>query len=122
MVPEPSGQGPPEPDGPPSPDYRRALADLDNAELLQALDLAPLELGKRLYRNAHVGPELLQMADEGLVLEVRVRARLGQAVSSAQHAGSHLQIVGVEEWRPTSTRTAWNTEPRLGMEGEGQDG
>ncbi len=33
MVPEPSGQGPPEPDGPPSPDYRRALADPDNAEL-----------------------------------------------------------------------------------------
>ena len=52
MVPEPSGQGPPEPDGPHSPDYRRALVDLDNAELLQALDLTILELGKRLYRNA----------------------------------------------------------------------
>ena len=121
MVPEPSGQGPPEPDGPPSPDYRRALADLDNAELLQALDLALLEIEKRLYRYAHVRPELLQMAAEGLVLAVRARARLGQALSSAQHAESHLQIVGVGEWRPTSTRPAWNTEPRLGEEeGEGR--
>jgi hypothetical protein len=122
MVPEPSGHEPPEPDGLLSPDYRRALADLDNAELLQALDLALLELEKRLYRYAHVGPELLQMADEGLVLAVRAKARLGQALSSAQHAESHLQIVGVGEWRPTSTRPAWNTEPRLGEEeGEGRE-
>ena len=61
----------------PPPDYWRALADLDNAELLQALDLALLELEKRLYRYARVGPEFLQMADEGLVLAVRARARLG---------------------------------------------
>jgi hypothetical protein len=97
MVPEPSGQGPPEPDGLPSPHYRRALIDLDNAVLLRALDLALLEFEKRLYRYAHVGPELLQMADEGLVLAVRAKARLGQALSSAQHAESHLQIVGVGE-------------------------
>ena len=118
MVPEPSGQGPPEPDGLPSPDYRRALADLDNAELLQALDLALLELERRLYRYAHTGPELLQMADEGLVLAVRARARLGQALSAAQHAEGHLQVVGVGEWRPRSTRPAWNADPRLGEEGE----
>ena len=62
------------------------------------------------------------MADEGLVLDVRVRARLGQALSSAQHAGSHSQIVRVGEWRPTSTRPAWHTEPHLGVEGKGQEG
>ncbi len=56
------------------------------------------------------------MADEGLVLAVRSRARLGQALSSAQHAEGHLQIVGVGEWKPTSTRPGWNTEPRLNQE------
>ncbi len=35
------------------------------------------------------------MADEGLVLAVRSKARLGQVLSSAQHAESHLQVVGV---------------------------
>jgi hypothetical protein len=55
------------------------------------------------------------------VLAARAKARLGQAHSSAQHAESHLQIVGVGEWRPTSTRPAWNSEPRIGEEeGEGQ--
>jgi hypothetical protein len=31
-----------------------------------------------LYRYAHVGPELLEMDDEGLVLAVRAKARLGR--------------------------------------------
>ena len=57
------------------------FAALDNAELLSALDPALLELEKRLYRYARLGPELLEMTDEGLVLAVR--ARLGQALSSA---------------------------------------
>ncbi len=110
-----------EPLGPkePVPDFEEALSNLTNPELLSALDLALLELEKRLYRYAHVGPELLQMADEGLVLAARAKARLGQALSSAQHAESHLQIVGVGEWRPTSTRPAWNTEPRIGEQEEG---
>ncbi len=109
-----------EPLGPkePVPDFEKALSNLDNAELLQALDLALLELERRLYRYAHTGPELLQMADEGLVLAVRARARLGQALSAAQHAEGHLQVVGVGEWRPRSTRPAWNADPRLGEEGE----
>ena len=109
-----------EPLGPkePVPDFEKALSGLDNAELLQALDLALLELERRLYRYAHTGPELLQMADEGLVLAVRARARLGQALSAAQHAEGHLQVVGVGEWRPRSTRPAWNADPRLGEEGE----
>ena len=113
MTPEPNEPGPGEPNKLPYADYREILSALPNAELLNALDLTLLELEKRLYRYAHIGPELLAMADEGLVLTVRARARLGQALSSAQHAEGHLQIVGVGEWSPTSTRPTWNTEPRL---------
>ncbi len=98
---------------PPFADYQQVLAGLTNPELLSALDLALLELEKRLLRYAKVGPEVLEMADEGLVLAVRARARLGQALSSAQHAEGHLQIVGVGEWEPKSTRPNWNAEPRL---------
>ena len=78
------------------------------------LDLALLELERRLYRYAHLGPELLEMTDEGLGLAVR--ARLGQALFSAQHAEGRLQVVGVGEWSPQSTRPAWNTDPRLNEE------
>jgi hypothetical protein len=98
------------------PDFKEALAALSNPELLSALDLTLLELEKRLLRYAKVGPEVLEMADEGLVLAVRARARLSQALSSAQHAEGHLQIVGVGDWKPKSTRPTWNTEPRLGEE------
>ena len=105
-----------EPRGEPVPDFEQALSKLSNPELLSALDLALLELEKRLYRYAKVGPELLEMADEGLVLTARAKARLGQALSGAQHAEGHLQVVGVGEWRPTSTRPSWNAEPRLTQE------
>jgi hypothetical protein len=54
------------------------------------------------------------MADERLVLAARVKARLGQALSGAQHAEGHLQVVG--EWPPTSRRPSWNAEPRLTQE------
>ena len=111
MVPN-SNEGEPFEPKEPVPDYEEALTNLSNAELLSALDLALLELEKRLYRYAHVGPELLQMADEGLVLAVRAQARLGQALSSAQHTEGHLQLVGVSEWNTTSTLPAWNTDPR----------
>jgi hypothetical protein len=117
MASEPNELGPVDPDNLPYPDYREVLSALPNAELLNALDLTLLELEKRLYRYAHLGPELLEMANEGLVLAVRSRARLGQALSSAQHAEGHLQLVGVGEWNPTSTRPAWNTDPRV-SEGE----
>jgi hypothetical protein len=64
--------GPPhpkeEPTGEPVPDFQQAFSNLSNSELLSALDLALLELEKRLFRYAKVGPELLEMADEGLVL------------------------------------------------------
>ena len=53
------------------------------------------------------------MADEGLVLAARAKARLGQSLSAAQHTEGHLQVVGVGEWRPTSARPSWNAEPRL---------
>jgi hypothetical protein len=91
----------------------RAQHPLQCPGLLNALDLALLELEKRLFRYAKVGPELLEMADEGLMLASRAKARLGQALSAAQHAEGHLQIVGVGDWKPTGTRPAWNAEPRL---------
>ncbi len=116
MVSEKSNEGEPqeEPSAAlPFADYREVLCGLSNAELLAAVDLNLLELEKRLLHYAKVGPELLDMADEGLVLAVRAKARLSQALSSAQHAEGHLQIVGVGEWKPTSTRPTWNAEPRL---------
>jgi hypothetical protein len=111
MAPEPPH--PKEEPTEPVPDFEQALSNLSNPELLSALDLALLELEKRLFRYAKVGPELLEMADEGLVLAARAKARLGQSLSAAQHTEGHLQVVGVGEWRPTSTRPAWNAEPRL---------
>jgi hypothetical protein len=72
----------------PVPDFQRTLSNLTN-------------------------PELLEMADEGLVLAARAKVRLGQSLSAAQHTEGHLQVVGVGEWRPTSTRPSWNAEPRL---------
>jgi hypothetical protein len=81
--------------------------------MFMAIRRARLELEKRHFRYANVGPELLEMADEGLVLAARAKARLGQSLSAAQHTEGHLQVVGVGEWRPTSTRPAWNAEPRL---------
>lgn len=120
MVPESNDHDPLESNELPAPDYEQALSNLSNAELLSALDLALLELEKRLYRYAHVGPELLEMADEGLVLAVRAKARLGQALSSAQHTEGHLQLVGVGEWSPTSTRPSWDTDPRLSEEEDEQ--
>ena len=76
----------PQPKEEPVPDYQQALSNLSNPELLlSALDLALLELEKRLFRYAKVGPELLEMADEGLVLAARAKARLGQSLSAAQH-------------------------------------
>jgi hypothetical protein len=114
MAPEPPH--PKEEPKEPVPDFQQALSNLSNPELLSALDLALLELEKRLFRYAKVGPELLEMADEGLVLAAKAKARLGQALSAAQHAEGHLQIVGVGEWKPTSTRPSWNAEPRLTQE------
>jgi hypothetical protein len=83
-----------EPRGEPVPDFQQALSNLSNPELLSALDLALLELEKRLFRYAKVG----------------------QSLSAAQHTEGHLQVVGVGEWRPTSTRPSWNAEPRLPQE------
>src|SRR5215211_3668929 len=102
----------------PVPDFEQALSNLTNPELLSALDLALLELEKRLFRYAKVGSELLEMADEGLVLAARAKARLSQSLSAAQHTEGHLQVVGVGELKPTSTRPAWNAEPRLTNEDE----
>jgi hypothetical protein len=77
----------PYPNEEPVPDFQKALSNLSNPELLSALDLALPELEKRLFRYAKVGPELLEMADEGLVLAARAKARLGQSLSAAQARG-----------------------------------
>ena len=50
------------------PDLDRILAGLPNDDLLAALDAVLLELEKRLPQYARGGPDILQMADEGLVL------------------------------------------------------
>ncbi len=94
MPSEPNEQGPLEPNDPSSPDFQQALSILPNRELLNALDLALLELEKRLSRYAHAGPEVLEMANEGLVLAVRSRARLTQALSAAQHAEGDRKSFG----------------------------
>jgi hypothetical protein len=97
-------------------DFRAALHALPNDELLGVLDQALLELEKRLLRYAKVGHELIDMANEGVVLAVRAAARLQQAQSSAQHATGHLQVVGVGEWSPRSTSPSWRDDPRVTSE------
>lgn len=116
MAPEPDHSEPLEPEEP-TPDLGRALSTLSNRDLLGALDLTLLELERRLYRYAHEGEELIYMADEGLLLASRAGARLGQALSAAEHAEAHLQVVGVGEWNPTSTHPSWDNEPRIAEEG-----
>jgi len=95
------------------PDLGDVLAGLPNPGLLGALDLVLLELERRLLRYAQRGAEILEMADEGLVLSARAAARLSQAQSSAMHTQSHLQLVGIGEWSPRSTRPSWSDDPRV---------
>jgi hypothetical protein len=94
-------------------DLEQSLATLPNPDLLAALDLTLLELERRLLRYAQRGAEILEMADEGLVLSARASARLAQAQSAAMHAQSHLQLVGVGGWRPRGTRPSWSDDPRV---------
>lgn len=89
------------------------LSDSSNEELLGLLDATLLELERRLLRYARSGPEIIDMADEGLVLSVRAGARLRQAQSAAAHATSHLQVLGVGEWSPRSTNPGWSDDPRV---------
>jgi len=98
------------------PDLDRILAGLPNDDLLAALDAVLLELEKRLPQYARGGPDILQMADEGLVLAARSAARLRQAQSAAAHAAGHLQIVGVGDWTPRSTNPGWSDDPRVAGE------
>jgi hypothetical protein len=94
-------------------DHLRAVGKLPNGDLLTALDLVLVEVERRLLHYAKAGPEVLQMADEGLVLAARSGARLRQAQSAAAHAAGHLQLVGVGEWRPRGTNPSWNDDPRV---------
>jgi hypothetical protein len=81
-------------------DVMTGLPERSNEELLAMLDRVLLELEQRLLRYARSGPELLEMADEGLVLSARAAARLRQAQSAAAHAAGHLQVMGVGDWAP----------------------
>src|SRR4051794_2340182 len=90
------------------PNFDALLADLGNRELLTVLDRVLLELERRLLRYAQSGPDILEMADEGLVLAIRAGARLRQAASAGAHAAGHLQIVGVGDWTPQSTQPVWS--------------
>ncbi len=92
------------------------LSALSNADLLSLLDAVLVELEMRLLRYAQRGVEILEMADEGLILAVRAGARLRQAQSSAAHAAAHLQVVGVGEWQPKSTNPSWRDDPRVAEE------
>jgi len=89
------------------------LAERSNEQLLGMLDAVLLELERRLLRYARSGPEIMDMADEGLVLSVRSGARLRQAQSAAAHAASHLQVLGVGGWSPRSTNPGWSDDPRV---------
>jgi hypothetical protein len=95
------------------PDFETTLSGLPNGDLLAALDLTLLQLERRLYQYATAGADIVQMADEGLVLAVRTLARLAQTRSAAEHAQSHLQVVAVGDWRPQSPQPRWNADPRL---------
>ena len=91
----------------------KTVGELPNAELLESLDVILLELERRLLHYARVGPEVVAMADEGLVLASRAAARLSQAQSASAHTAGHLQIVGVGSWRPRSTSPSWSDDSRV---------
>jgi hypothetical protein len=105
----------------PSRSFYEELERLPNDELLTALDQVLLELERRLFRYAHVGAELQVMADEGLLLSTRAAARLSQSQSAAAHTQGHLQLIGVGEWAPSSTRPGWNDDARVQEDRENPD-
>jgi hypothetical protein len=93
--------------------FDETVAAMPNPELLALLDRVLLELERRLFRYAQKGAEIQDMADEGLVLAMRSGARLRQAQSAASHTAGHLQVVGVGDWRPSSTNPGWNDDQRV---------
>ena len=93
--------------------FEETVAALPNPELLGLLDRVLLELERRLFRYAQKGADIQDMADEGLVLAMRAGARLRQAQSAASHTAGHLQVVGVGDWRPSSTNPGWSDDQRV---------
>jgi hypothetical protein len=89
------------------------LQALSNSELLAALDTVLVEVERRLLHYARSGPELLEMADEGLVLATRTAARLRQSQSAAGHTAGHLQVVGIGGWQPRTINPGWSDDPRV---------
>jgi hypothetical protein len=70
------------------------LSGRSNAELLAVLDCVLVELERRLLRYA----------------------------SSAAHAASHLQVLGVGDWSPRSTNPGWSDDARVTGEQESPPG
>jgi hypothetical protein len=97
------------------------LEGLTNVELLAGLDATLVELERRLLRYAQSGPELLVMADEGLVLASRAAARLRQTQSAAAHTAGHLQVVGVGDWRPRRINPSWADDERVNRPDDDHD-
>lgn len=77
-------------------DHRSVAAT--NRELLAELDGLLLETETRLANYAELGPKVAEAADEGLVLAVRLKARLGETERIAWRARRALEHVGVGEW------------------------
>jgi hypothetical protein len=102
----------PQPD-PETAALREQLAQLANGDLLTTLDTVLVEIERRLLHYARSGPELLAMADEGLVLSTRTAARLRQAQSAAAHTAGHLQVVGVGGWQPRTINPSWSDDDRV---------
>jgi len=89
----------------------KSLDALPNSELLASIDEVLVEVERRLLHYARTGPELLEMADEGLVWPRATAARLRQAQSAAAHTAGHLQIVGVGHWQPRTNQPRLERRP-----------
>ena len=83
-----------------------------NNDLLAELDAVLLEVEQRLVSYANLGAEMVETADEGLALAVKVRARLDQTNTVAYRTESELKSVGIGEWEPTGIR-GFRNDPRL---------
>ena len=95
--------------------FREVLSNMDNAELLSALDLARLELERRLYRYRPPEPSAPGdgRRETGLGGEGQSEAGAGPLFGPARReapAGGGGRI------GPESTRPSWNADPRLSEE------
>lgn len=94
------------------------LSHMTNLELLAQADAVLLEVELRLENYQRVGPDLLEMADEGIALASRIHARVEQTQSIASKARGRLDCVGIGGWSPSSRY--FGKDPRLGAQGDGE--